>query len=104
MFARATNVRGVAVCDADVLTPIENWPTGGAAKNLDWLSNEPQASAVCGGAAAAEGDLDLRFVVPPDVGVHGCDELVDRRGQPVAREEHPGLQTTEEALARGVVR
>ena len=27
---------------------------GGAAKNLDWLSSDPQASAVLGGAAESE--------------------------------------------------
>ena len=47
--------------------------------------------------------LDPRLVVPADADVQGRDERLDGRGQPVTREEHLGLQPTEEALAHGVV-
>ena len=77
---------------------------GGAAKHLDWSSSDPQASAVCGGAEAAERDLDPRLGVPADVDVQGRDQLLDGRGEPVVREEPLSLHPAEEALARGVVR
>ena len=53
---------------------------GRAAKNLDWLSSDPQAPAVPGGAAESKRDLGPRVVVSADVGVHGRDELLDGRG------------------------
>ena len=58
----------------------EDRSDGGAAENLDWLNSDSQASAVGGGAEAAERDLDPRLVVPADVGVQGCNERIDGRG------------------------
>ena len=70
---------------------------------MDWLSSYSKAPTILDGAAGTQRDLDPRFVVPTDVGVQRCDELVDGRGKPVARVEQLGLQATEEAFARCVV-
>jgi hypothetical protein len=56
---------------------------GGAAKNLDWFSSDLQASAVCGGAEAAERDLDPRLVTS-GCRAQGRYELVDGGGQPIS--------------------
>lgn len=56
------------------------------------------------GAEAAQREVDPRLVVPAGVEVQCRDEFLDGRGDPVARGEHLGLQSTEEALTSGVVR
>ena len=76
---------------------------GGAAEILDGLSSEPDISTMLDGAAGTQRDLDPRLVVPADVEVQSRHELVDGRGQPVARVEQLGLQATEEAFASCVV-
>lgn len=77
---------------------------GDAAENLDLLSSDPQASAMFERTARAQRDLDPGLVIPADVAVQRRGELLDGRGQPVARVEPLVFQAAEETLARGVVR
>ena len=64
---------------------------GDAAKNLDCLRHEPQASSVVDGTARAQGHFDPLLVVPADVRVQGLDELLDGRRLPITRIEPFGL-------------
>jgi hypothetical protein len=70
---------------------------------LDWLDSDSPRLVVLPRAACAERDLDPCVVVPADVGVECCDELVDGRGQPVPCVEQIVLQPAEDSLAGGVL-
>ena len=76
---RALGIRG-SVNPIMASRPFDDRRFGGAAKNLDWLSSDPQAPALPGGAAEPKRDLDPRVVAPANVGVHGRDEILDGRG------------------------
>jgi len=77
---------------------------GGAAKNLDWLSDESQTFPVLDWTECAQRDFDPLFVVPPDIGVQHADELLDRGGSPIPRIKQLVLQSSKEALAYRVIR
>lgn len=70
---------------------------------MDWLCSDPQAPTVLGGAAESERSFDPRIVVPADVRVQGRNKFLDGRREPVPREEHLGLQPTEDAFECSVV-
>ena len=52
---------------------------GDAAKNLDCLCHEAQASSVLKRAARAQGHFDPLLVVPAEVRVQGLGELLNGR-------------------------